>query len=400
MSRSPYFAVFGLAVTQLLGWMTTFNTPAVLGSAIADELSVPVWMTFAGVSVFLVAMALASPVIGRFYKRVGAARIMTIGSFAGAVLLVGVAASPNLPIFLIFFCLLGIVGAAVLTTSANTLLVQLPGDAGRKLISAIMLISGLSSSVGFPITSLLLEAIGWRETFLVFALLHLIVCAPIHAFLGVFYPFDKPKRIGGAEVPEPKPDRHERRLFFWLVISVSLVGIVTWGFAVAIIEFLQDAGLTSGEAIFLASLIGVFQVMARAVEFLFGQRLQASLTALMSSLALALVFLLPVAISSYAAMAFFVFVYGAASGTMSVARATMALEFFDRTTYGSVMSKLALPMTLAFAIAPPMFGALLDRYGVVAPTIVAAIMSFMTALALFRLRKLAAGRAAPLGAGG
>lgn len=76
----PLLAVLGIAVTQVIGWGTTLYLPAMLGQAMAFELSVaPSWI-FGGVSVMMMVGAALSPRIGSVLDRRGAAWVMARGS--------------------------------------------------------------------------------------------------------------------------------------------------------------------------------------------------------------------------------------------------------------------------------------------------------------------------------
>ena len=67
----------------------------------------------------------------------------------------------------------------------------------------------------------------------------------------------------------------------------------------------------------------------------------------------------------------FVALYGLAGGTMAIARSTIPLAVFPREAYARASARLALPLNLAFASAPPVFGAILTRASVDAALILA-----------------------------
>ncbi len=375
-----------LAATQLIGWATTFNAPAILGPAIARDYGIPVWVAFSGASVFLIAMALASLWMGRLYARVGAARIMALGSLGCSASLAVLAVTASAPVYLAVWFLIGVAGAAILSTSAYTLLVEISGSRAKRSISAIMLISGLAASIGFPVTAFLLGAFGWRGTVWIFAALHLLVAAPLHGLLGRLYPF-RGAAIKTVTKTRAEGDRKTLNLsvFIWLAVSVSLIGLVTWGFAIVIVELLQARQLTYEQAVFYGAMIGVFQVAARVFEFMFASWVKASRSALFAAGLMSAACLIAVGFSGPVAMAVFVAFYGFASGVMSVARATMPLELFDAAAYGTIMSKLSLPMYIAFAAAPALFGFMLTRTGAPSVALAAALLSLLAAVCLWRL---------------
>jgi len=73
-------AVGALALTQIVGWGTTYALPAMLADAIAKDINVAPSLIFAGVSVMLVVNATVSPLIGPWIDRLGARSILIAGS--------------------------------------------------------------------------------------------------------------------------------------------------------------------------------------------------------------------------------------------------------------------------------------------------------------------------------
>lgn len=381
--------------SQIIGWATTFNAPAILGPEVAGALTIPTWVSFGASSLFLVAMGLISPLVGRFYKRDGAARLMALGSICAFALLVGLGVTSSVIFYFLMWALLGGAGALMLSTSAFTLVTEIFGKQAKQMIAAAMLVSGLASSIGFPVTSWLVHLVGWRGTFFAFAGAHLLICLPLHLALAFRSP--APSAEGkGANTVSQNPEfskrsaDQDRGRFFWLAMAVCLIGFVTWGLAVVIVDLLQRDGLPTESAVALASLIGVLQVGMRALEMVFGKYLKAVTTALWASLVMVLSFLIASFAGSLWAFSAFIFLYGTSGGSMSVARATMPLELFPPETYGQMMARLTLPMNLGFASAPLIFGYLLEHFGANAVYSVSLFLCGLSALSLFRLRRLAA----------
>ena len=64
-------------------------------------------------------------------------------------------------------------------------LTQIVGQGARRAISYLTLFGGLASTVFWPVSHYLALGIGWADTLLVYAALHIVVCLPIHwAVLG------------------------------------------------------------------------------------------------------------------------------------------------------------------------------------------------------------------------
>ena len=111
-------------------------------------------------------------------------------------------------------------------------------------------------------------------------------------------------------------------------------------------------------------MLGVIQVSARGLDFLGGGRWDGITTGLVAGTALPVAMLL-LMLSEGAtwAVAVFILLYGAGSGAMAVARATIPLVFYDQAEFAKAMSMIALPLNLASAISPPLLAALLTQFG-------------------------------------
>lgn len=122
--------------------------------------------------------------------------------------------------------------------------------------------------------------------------------------------------------------------------------------------------MAPAQAIAFGSMLGVIQVSARGLDFLGGGRWDGITTGLVAGTALPIAMLL-LMLSEGAtwAVAIFILLYGAGSGAMAVARATIPLVFYDQAEFAKAMSMIALPLNLASAISPPVLVSLLTQFG-------------------------------------
>jgi len=360
MQRSVILAIGALAITQLIGWGTTFQVAAVLGPAMGGAVGLPLAAVLFGPTVMLVVMAFASPFLPRAAKAFGMRRTMAAGSALVAAALLLLASATQPVAFFAAWALLGLAGTAVLTTPAQIALAAIAGDGAKRALGVLMLIAGLSSSLFWPTAAALETWIGWRETLAVFALLNLVVCAPLHLALpSAPRPGPVPSR---AEARRTEP-RAERRTFAMLAGAISLNGFISWGFALTLIALFEARGLGRAEAVTAASAMGVVQIAARAADFLGGARWHGLTTAIAAGVLLTAGLGVLLIGSGTAAVVAFVLFYGTATGALAVARATLPLVFFPGDAYAAASARLALPLNLAFAAAPPAFAALLSGFG-------------------------------------
>ena len=155
--------LFVLAITQVIGWGTV-GLLAIVGRQISKDLHINLSAVFAGNSVFYVVMGLWAPLLARPFAQFGARRVMMIGAFLSATGFVLLSLSNGPALYFVAWTILGTAGSSTLTTAAYILLNEIAGQSAKSAIGALMLITGLSSSIFWPATSLLSGAIGWRET--------------------------------------------------------------------------------------------------------------------------------------------------------------------------------------------------------------------------------------------
>ncbi|MDF2232572.1 MFS transporter [Albimonas sp. CAU 1670] len=404
-SRTPGAARLAgmVALTQLIGWGSTYSIPAVLARPMAEALGMPLALAFGASSAFLLAMAGVSPWLGPVFERRGARPLLALGSVVLAAGLAVLALSPNWVVYFLAWVVMGAGGAMALSNGANVLLAERLGPRARRGISAAMLVSGLASTCSFPVMLWLEPMLGWRGTLGVYALANLLVCAPLHWFVpgprpaAAPPPAPAPVAPPGEDAPDPAllgrraaaASAAERARFGWLALAMSLAGMISWGLGVALPETLAALGAETRTAVMIAAVVGVGQVAARAVDFALGAPLPALSVAILAALAMPVAFaVLGLGQGAVVASVIFAAIYGAGTGLLSVCRATLPLELFDPAAYARMVTRLALPMNLAFAAAGPLFGGLLAAFGAAGP-IGAAFLGALGALAaLLRLRAL------------
>ena len=221
---------------------------------------------------------------------------------------------------------------------------------------ALMLVTGLSGSIFWPTTSFLSSHFGWRGTCLVYAAMLLLVSLPLYAFAT-------PRRTVAKEVGGAAPTKQTnapsipRSTFGLVVAAITLNAFVTFGMSAVFIELLRAEGLAPAQAIAFGSMLGVIQVSVRGLDFLGGGRWDGITTGLVAGTALP-VAMLPLMLSEGAtwAVAVFILLYGAGSGAMAVARATIPLVFYDQAEFAKATSMIAMPLAKSCAtILPSVF---------------------------------------------
>ena len=167
----PWRAVPVLGVTQILSWGCIFYTPVLILPLIAAERGWSISFAMGGFSFGLLIAGLSAPYIGRSIDRFGGHVTMTLGSLIGALGLVLIVYAAHPVAYYAVWMVLGVAMAANLYDSAFATLGRIFGAGARRPITALTLAGGFASTVSWPTTHVLIEAVGWRGTYLTYALL-------------------------------------------------------------------------------------------------------------------------------------------------------------------------------------------------------------------------------------
>ena len=376
-----------LAITQVIGW-GTIGLLAVVGGQVAADLHMDISAVFAGNSIFYVLMGLCAPVLARPFTQFGARRVMIAGTIIGApgFVLLSLAHGPIQ--FFAAWVILGTAGSATLATAAYILLNEIAGRDAKRGIGAMMLVTGLSSSVFWPTTSFLSDVVGWRGTCLVYCGMLLRLCLPLYYFGLPRRTEPKDEAIFAAQ-PAGKSPIVKKSTFLLILAALALNAFVAFGFSAVLIELLKVEGLSAATAVTFGSMLGVIQVSARGLDFLGGGRWDGITTGLFAGSAIPVaMFLLLIGGGSHWAIAAFILLYGMGSGAFAVARATIPLVFYDQAEFAKATSRIALPLNLISAASPPVLVGLLTQFGSNALLGLAMACSCGALLILLWLRKL------------
>jgi predicted MFS family arabinose efflux permease len=378
--------LFVLAVTQVIGWGTV-GLLAIIGRQVATDLDMHISAVFAGSSILYVVMGLCAPLLAKVFTRFGARRVMMTGAVLAAPGFVLLSVSNGPVLYFAAWVILGAAGSAMLTTAAYIMLNEVAGRNAKSAIGALMLMTGLSSSLFWPTTAFFAETIGWRGTCLTYAAMMVLVCLP-------FYFFGLPRRTSPGEEASPAgpaigPTTIARKgTFALIVMAIALNAFVTFGFAAVLIELLQAEGLPTPQAIAFGSMLGVIQVCARGLDFIGGGRWDGITTGLVAGICLPVaMLLLIVGDGTYWTIAGFILIYGLGSGALAVSRATIPLVFYDKAEFAKATSRIALPLNLISAASPPILIGLLTRFGSHAVLGLATLCSCGALLILFLLSR-------------
>ncbi|KJV08401.1 hypothetical protein VZ95_18050 [Elstera litoralis] len=344
--------VWGLGLGQILAWGSSYYWPALFTAAVAADTGWSPTLIVAGLTVGLLVSGLLARGLGARIARWGPRAVMMAGAgfLAAGLALLALAYHPA--VFLIAWGLMGVGMACGLYDAAFATLAMVLHERAPLAIARLTLLGGLASTICWPISHLLIDAIGWRGACLVYTALHLGLVLPLYARV-------LPKQGTGAVLRGPEAENLasvSRRLMLLLGGVLVLQTIVSVSLAVHLPAVLTETGLTLTQAVAIAAWLGPAQVAARAVQTLLTARLTPLTTLALAvgcvgvGLGLLLLTLTLVPIPGLTLIG--VLIYGAGNGLLTIARGTLPLQLFGRDLYARVLGHLAAPSLIAQAIAP------------------------------------------------
>jgi MFS family permease len=345
-------------MSQTLAWASSYYLPAILADPIATSIDVPRSWVFAAFSTALLIAAIAGPHVGRAIDRRGGRDVLVLSNLVLAAGLCILAATTGPVGLFSAWVVLGVGMALGLYDAGFATLTALYGMEARGPITGITLFGGFASTVSWPVSLFLTDAVGWREACLVWAALNILIGLPLNLFLlpvAVRSDFQRQKTEAAIGW---KPYRE----MFLLAFVFSAAWFVTGSMAAHLPRLLAAAGATPLQAVAAASLVGPAQVAVRLAEFLVLRRIDPLVSAKIATVlhplgAVALAILGPGGAALFSAL------YGAGNGLLTIARGTVPLAIFGPHGYGERTGLLGAPARASQAFAPLLFGFLLDKMG-------------------------------------
>ena len=371
--------VSAIGITQTLAWASTYYLTAVFTDAVSADLRLSRTWFYGGVSAALLLSGLLGPVAGRLIDRHGGRNVLAATNLVFAAGLVLLASASGPWTLVAAWLVLGVGMGFGLYEAAFATVAGLYGGEARGAITGITLFAGFASTVGWPLSTALIDHFGWRAALLGWAALHVLVGLPLNRLLVPQSARPAAVAATGA-APSGTP---------WTMIVLAGVFGATWFVSTALAahlpRLLEAIGATPAAAVAAGALVGPAQVAARLAEFsmlrqatpLFSARLAAGLHPVGA--------VLLAAVGAPAAIAF-VLLHGAGNGLLTIARGTLPLALFGPAGYGLRTGLLAAPARILQGAAPLLFGLVLDRGGPAAALLLTGSLTGLSLLALLLLR--------------
>jgi MFS family permease len=385
----PWRGVLVLGVTQIITWGTLFYPPVLTLPLIAAERGWSLTFAMGGFSLGLLTAGIASPRIGRLIDHHGGHRVMPVGSLLAAVGLIALVYADHPVTYLAVWMLLGVAIAASLYDAAFATLGRIFGGSARSPITALTLAGGLASTASWPATYVLVQGVGWRGAYLVYAAVLALVAAPLHAFV-------LPRLRAAERLPLAADSAAPTRAsilpshgwaFAMVAAGFGAYAFVPSALSAHLLAIFGRAGLDAATVVMIGTLFGPSQVVARICELAFARSVHPlAIARLAVGLLLAAFVLLALLGVSVPVAAAFMVMFGMANGLITIARGTVPLALFGPVGYGTLIGRIAGPCLVMQAMAPLVLAFIAERASDPAALALAAVLALVAFVCLALLR--------------
>ncbi len=366
MPRTKLRLSLQLGVTQTIGYASSFYLPAILAMPMSRDLGINFEFIFLFSAAASILAGLIGPLVGSLIDKYGGRLILPGGSLGFALGLVLMAQSTGPVSFLFSWVVMGIGAALALYDAAFATVVEVLGTESRRTIATITLIAGFASSIGWPITSAIEQSFSWRESLIFWALMNILICLPLHAFLPGYNKTARRtrrlKRIAN-DVEMVHSGKNLPRYAVLVAAVLFLLGgsvQVVMGYHLPSLLELVSSG--SEYVLLAATLLGPGQVFARLLQVLFPKTFSTQLVAFLA-LSLHPISVLTLLMGNDLSLFTFAFIHGMGSGFLTVAAGTLPLLVFGSRDYGKRQGYIMASSDILLGFAPFFFGVFLVTLG-------------------------------------
>ncbi|MFC7496812.1 MULTISPECIES: MFS transporter [unclassified Nocardioides] len=385
-----------LCATEIVSWGVLYYAFPVLAPSISEDTG---WPPTAVVAAFTVAQLVAGGIgilVGRRIHHHGPRGVMTLGSVVAVAAVLLLAQAGSWWWFLAAWCIAGAAMAATLYPPAFAALTIWGGPRRLQALTALTLVAGLASTVFAPLTAILDDHLGWRDTYTALATL-LVVTVVLHAW-GLRAPWpttvEEPEGAGGADDQDGAEGRAGASGSPWripgftrTVAAFTLAGVCMWSVIIVFVPLLTARGFSTAAAATALGIGGIGQVCGR----LGYRRLDAATsTTTRTRLVFAGVAITTLALAitpgPYAPLVVLSFLAGMVRGIFTLLQATAVTDRWGTANYARLNATLTLPLMASAAFAPWFATALAAGLGSHAAALVVFAVVAATSLAVVPAR--------------
>ncbi|MCJ2040818.1 MFS transporter [Methylobacterium sp. J-059] len=173
-----------LGVTQIILWGGSFFLIAALANPIIQSTGWSQGMVVGALLLAILISGFLSPWDGRMIRQHGGRTVLVAGSLVIAAGQIMMAVSPNLPVFLLAWAVIGAGMAVAFYDPLIAAIGQAYGASAHGAMTQIAIALGFDITLCWPAMRFLNIHVGWRDTCIVYALLAALVMAPLCARPG------------------------------------------------------------------------------------------------------------------------------------------------------------------------------------------------------------------------
>jgi MFS family permease len=360
-NKKNWHLIGSLGFTLIASYGSLLYAFSLLAPEIHRTLGWRMELVFGAFSWGLLVAGLSSTPTGLLIDRFGGRFVMAAGSLICGAGLIGLSQVQALWQYYAAWTVLGVGMALVFYEAAFATINRAWTTDARSGISTVTLIAGFASTVFWPLTLKLNTMLGWRDTYLVYGVLQLVVCFPLHYLLSA-----PPVRAPTPSHPTTSRSYSLREVVreprFWkLACAFATNSFIFSALAVHLIPLLHKMGHPIATVVLFAAFIGPMQVAGRVGEMVFARRAAPEVVGKLTfaMLPAALAVLLFLGIEQWVVAAF-CGLYGLSNGILTIVRGTVPQKLFGRENYGAIAGALAGPTLMAQAAGPLVIAALVE----------------------------------------
>lgn len=362
-----------LSFTELMSWGIIFYAFTVFITPMETELGWGRTEMTGAFSLFMVVSGVMAYPVGSWIDRHGGRWLMTGGSILASLLILAWSQVTDLTLFYLIWAGLGVAAAATLYEPAFAVVTTWFVRRRSAALTIITFAAGLASTIFVPLSDVLLQTYGWRDSVAILGIVLAITTILPHALFLRRSPADMGLLPDGepfqADVPlapvvgTTVGEALHSRVFWILTLAFGLSALAAQAIRIHIIPYLMDSGIDASTAALASGGIGLMQVAGRAVFAPLDSRYSGRvMVAWVLGLQAVSMLLLLVGVSSWMVLIFIV-VFGTSYGAKTLARASIVGKEFGASHYGRISSVMSAFLTFGWTLGPVGAGYLYDLRG-------------------------------------
>lgn len=374
-----YWIVLAGFVTLTLNCGLSFYGFSVLNKPVADQFGWSRGEITLAFFVFMMAMAIFSPIVGRLTDKRGPRQILFLGIIIMTLALVLLSKTSALWNYYLLHLCLGIgsafLGAIPISIVVSNWFYRLRGTMQGLAFTGI----GFGGLTLAPLVgNYLVPNLGWRSTYLVMALLLLVTMLPLTILVVRDHPRQKgllPHGLETAEVMSNNSPKIETAsglnlkqalwtTTFWIVVLTSAAyGMSLTGALQNQVSILTEHEFTATSAVTAIGIVGLFSAVGK---FLFGWLCDHIDPKYAAAIAYALIAFSLIAMIQARSMAYlwlYAVLMGLGQGGWAPNLAMLAGNYFGLKHYGVVLGTIHLIFSAGEAVGPMIIGFAYDQTG-------------------------------------